>query len=76
MTSKLPDPRKIDELKFCRLLNKKFKRIELTLTSSVSRALSHKKSLLNFMRYAPFPGTGCRVLLTKAGEMGQMNMHS
>ena len=39
------------------LLNKKFKRIELTLTSSVSRALSYMK--LFFMRYASVPWTRC-----------------
>ena len=39
------------------LLNKKSKRIELTLTSSVSRALSYRKLLFWFMRYASFPWT-------------------
>ena len=59
------------------LLNKKSKRIELTLTSSVSRALSYRILLFCFMRYASFPRTRCWISLTSADPMAtKMSMNS
>ena len=52
---------------------KKSKWIELTLTSSVSRA--HRILLCYFMWITSFPGTQCCVSLTNAFFMVQMIMH-
>ena len=56
-------------------LLKKSKWIELTLTSSVSRALSHRKLLCYFMWITSFPGAQCCESLTNAFVMVQMIMH-
>ena len=58
------------------LLNKKSKKIELTLTCSVSRALSHRKLLFYSMWRTSFPWTGRWVHLTIAYRMVFMSMYS